>query len=192
MKVLDFGVAKVNLLGDWAAPAQEPPASSTQIAAPRPALPADELETVAIVMTHEARSSNARARAEEIETVAIAPTPFGGSSGSFDSGAGAQTMPGSLLGTPAYMSPEQAFGKEIDFRSDIYSLAVVAYSMVCGELPFTGKSNELLDYHRSDSPRSPASICKIPRGRIGRDSRRTRAKSRGSPSVCDRVYAAVP
>jgi serine/threonine protein kinase len=163
VKVLDFGVAKVNLLGDWAASALEaPPQTDPGIATPRPALPGDELETVAIDMTHESRSSNALARAEEIETVAIAPTPFGASSGSFDSAAGAQTMPGSLLGTPAYMSPEQALGKEIDFRSDIYSLAVVAYAMVCGELPFTGKSNELFDYHRSDIPRSPASICKIP------------------------------
>jgi serine/threonine protein kinase len=163
VKVLDFGVAKVNLLGDWACPAQEAPQRvSTQIATPRPSLPADELETAAIDMRHEARSSNTRARAEEIETVAIAPTPFGGSSGALDSAADAQTMPGSLLGTPAYMSPEQAFGKEIDFRSDIYSLAVVAYALVCGELPFTGKSNELLDYHRSDSPRSPASVCKVP------------------------------
>ena len=51
---------------------------------------------------------------------------------------------------------------EIDFRSDIYSLAVVAYSLVCGELPFTGKSNELLEYHQSGYPRSPASIRKIP------------------------------
>jgi serine/threonine protein kinase len=163
VKVLDFGVAKVNLLGEWAASAQETPQlSDPRIATPRPALPGDEMETVAIDIPHEARSSNALARAEEIETVAIAPTPFGASSGSFDSGAGAQTMPGSLLGTPAYMSPEQALGKEIDFRSDIYSLAVVAYAMVCGELPFTGKSNELFDYHRSDIPRSPASICQIP------------------------------
>jgi serine/threonine protein kinase len=163
VKVLDFGVAKVNLLSDWTSPAQEAPQQdSTRIATPRPPMPADELETAAIDMPHEARSSNARARAEEIETVAIAPTPFGGSSGALDSGADAQTMPGSLLGTPAYMSPEQASGKEIDFRSDIYSLAVVAYAMVCGELPFTGKSNELLDYHRSDSPRSPASVCKVP------------------------------
>jgi serine/threonine protein kinase len=163
VKVLDFGVAKVNFLGGWAAP-EAPPLrlSGTQIATPRPALPGDELETVAIDMTHEARSSNAAARADEIETVAIAPTPFGASSGSFDSSAGAQTMPGSMLGTPAYMSPEQALGQEIDFRSDIYSLAVVAYALVCGELPFTGKSNELLDYHRSDFPRSPASIRKIP------------------------------
>ena len=51
---------------------------------------------------------------------------------------------------------------EIDFRSDIYSLAVVAYSLVCGQLPFTGKSNELLEYHQTGNPRSPASIRKIP------------------------------
>jgi len=68
-----------------------------------------------------------------------------------------------LLGTPAYMSPEQAFGKEIDFRSDIYSLAVVAYSLVCGALPFTGKTNELFEFHRTGSPPPPASIRKMPR-----------------------------
>ena len=109
------------------------------------------------------RSSEVRTRAEETETVAIAPTPSSHSSGSFDSGAGAQTMPGSLIGTPAYMSPEQALGKEIDFRSDIYSLAVVAYSLVCGELPFTGKTSELLEFHQTGNPPPPASIRKIPR-----------------------------
>jgi serine/threonine protein kinase len=148
VKVLDFGVAKVTLLGGWATPAlvNEPNR-------PRPTMPADELETAAMNMT---------SRAEEIETVAIAPNPSGLSSGSFDSGAGAHTMPGSLLGTPAYMSPEQAFGREIDFRSDIYSLAVVAYSLVCGRLPFTGKPDELLEYHERGNPPSPASVRKIP------------------------------
>lgn len=146
VKVLDFGVAKVNLLGEFALAAPEP----GDLRPPR--LPADELETVAIAPT----------RVEDVETIAIARTPSNLSSGSFDSGAGAQTMPGSLLGTPAYMSPEQAFGKEIDFRSDIYSLAVVAYSLVCGQLPFTGKSNELFDYHQTGLPRAPASIGKIP------------------------------
>jgi serine/threonine protein kinase len=152
-KVLDFGVAKMNLLADWPSPAQEISHGSAP-PPPLPALPADEMETAAMVMT--------RAPAEEIETIAIARTPSGLSSGSFDSGAGAQTMPGSLLGTPAYMSPEQAFGREIDFRSDIYSLAVVAYSLVCGRLPFTGQSSELFDYHESGNPPSPAVICHIP------------------------------
>lgn len=72
-------------------------------------------------------------------------------------------MPGSLLGTPAYMSPEQAFGREIDFRSDIYSLAVVVYSLTCGQLPFTGKPSQLFEYHESGRPEPPASIRKIPR-----------------------------
>jgi hypothetical protein len=72
-------------------------------------------------------------------------------------------MPGSLIGTPAYMSPEQALGKEIDFRSDIYSLAVVAYSLVCGELPFTGKTSELFEFHQTGNPPPPASVRKIPR-----------------------------
>src|SRR5580698_10060561 len=164
VKVLDFGVAKVNLLSDWVGPAQDvPQQESSQIAIPRPSLAPDELETVAIDMPHETRSSNARARAEEIETVAIAPTPFGGSSGALDSGADAQTMPGSLLGTPAYMSPEQASGKEIDFRSDIYAMAVVAYLLVFGELPFKRSASEFLEYHQSDMPSLPTGGRKIPR-----------------------------
>jgi serine/threonine protein kinase len=164
VKVLDFGVAKVNLLSDWAPPAQEAsPISSLQSVTPFHATPASELETAVIDMSPQARSTNVRLRAEEIETVAIERTPSDPSSGSFDSGAGAQTMPGSLLGTPAYMSPEQALGMGVDFRSDIYSLAVVAYSLVCGELPFAGKPSQLLEYHQTGSPPAPASVCKIPR-----------------------------
>ncbi|HXM43679.1 MAG TPA: serine/threonine-protein kinase [Bryobacteraceae bacterium] len=167
VKVLDFGVAKVNLLGEWAPRLKEKPeAGAPETVVPRPAtsMPsADELETAVIDMTPEARPAEVRTGSEETETMAIAPTPSGSSSGSFDSGAGAHTMPGSLLGTPAYMSPEQAFGKEIDFRSDIYSLAVVAYSLVCGELPFTGKTSELFEFHRTGNAPSPASLGKVPR-----------------------------
>ena len=49
------------------------------------------------------------------------------------------TMTGSIVGTPHYMSPEQVQGQPVDGRSDMFSLAVIAYEMLTGEKPYTGE-----------------------------------------------------
>ena len=52
------------------------------------------------------------------------------------------TQMGMLVGTPEFMSPEQVLGEQLDGRSDVYALALVAYEMFTGELPFEGNTPE--------------------------------------------------
>jgi serine/threonine-protein kinase len=52
------------------------------------------------------------------------------------------TQVGFVLGTPLYMSPEQVAGESLDQRSDLYSLALVAYEMLSGDLPFDGETTQ--------------------------------------------------
>src|SRR5262245_54433002 len=67
----------------------------------------------------------------------------------------AETRPGLTLGTPAYMSPEQASGAPLDGRSDVYSLGCVLYEMIAGRAPFVGRTAEsVIRQHLSAPPPS--------------------------------------
>jgi hypothetical protein len=89
-----------------------------------------------------------------------APSTLGQSSGK------ELTQVGTVLGTPYYMSPEQCRGQSLDARSDLYSLAVVAYEMLAGERPFPGVDPlDVMSKHLTATPRPLSELCpKIPRG----------------------------
>jgi serine/threonine protein kinase/tetratricopeptide (TPR) repeat protein len=76
------------------------------------------------------------------------------------------TKTGSTLGTVAYMSPEQVKGKEVDHRTDIWSLGVLLYEMLTGTLPFKGEYDQAVLYSILNLPLEPASSLRpdIPPG----------------------------
>lgn len=76
------------------------------------------------------------------------------------------TRVGSAVGTPAYMSPEQVLGRDIDPRTDIYAIGVVLYEMLSGKLPYTANSDfELMRAHLEEVPRPLSELSKndVPR-----------------------------
>ncbi len=80
------------------------------------------------------------------------------------------TQAGTIIGTPQYMSPEQCQGKPLDPRSDIYSIGILLYEMLTGEVPFDGESTLQVVYNQLHaqprplvelSPHVPAQLAKV-------------------------------
>jgi serine/threonine-protein kinase len=79
---------------------------------------------------------------------------------SIQDGQTSMTATGAVVGTPIYLSPEQAMGKPIDPRSDLYSLGIMLYEMACGRVPFTAPSvTGLLLAHVTEPPAPLAQVA---------------------------------
>jgi serine/threonine-protein kinase len=94
------------------------------------------------------------------------------------------TQQGMVLGTPPYMSPEQFTGQPVDRRSDIYSLAVMAYEMLTGKLPF--RANTAWEWATQHMTQAPIPIESMAEGMRAPDNMRAAIMKGLSKSPSDR------
>ena len=122
---------------------------------------------------------------------------WGGEPGASEAETWSRTAPGLIIGTPAYMAPEQIGGEAVDARADVYSAGCVLYELLSGRPPFTGASTaEVLRRCLTETPRPieelregvPASLAGVVARALARDrderpadGRALAAALRGSP-----------
>ena len=70
----------------------------------------------------------------------------------------AVTKDGELIGTPAYMSPEQFNGEETDATTDLYSIGVITYELLTGKKPFYGSPAVIMQQVMQGTPEKPSSL----------------------------------
>lgn len=78
------------------------------------------------------------------------------------SGVTSMTQTGMVVGTPQYLSPEQALGRGVDARSDLYSVGIMLFELITGRLPFNADSPLAIAYaHVQEEPVAPSSINQV-------------------------------
>ena len=111
------------------------------------------------------------------------------------------TATGSIMGTPAYMSPEQARGDKLDARSDIYSFAVMVYEALSGRLPFQARSSmEYIQKHLTEAPPSivsvapklPAAVGEVLRGALAKERSQRPARATELMDALEAALAGGP
>ena len=145
-KVLDFGIAKLAEDGDEVRPV------SLERETTRSLLPNPGDDEKTLVSRPESEIPTSRWVAQS--TPSVETRNRGGTDPISTTPTGALTEVGAIMGTPAFMSPEQCRGEALDARSDIYSLGIIAYQMLSGTTPFTGDLAAVLRAHQEAKPRS--------------------------------------